>query len=155
MCNCDADWRQTTRQSPCDNEVAMCSLPEWITDSGTSVVTECLFGGECVLDFDLVTYEEFWRNSTTDPDYPANAPEGWYQPDNTTIGNISCSCPETRLGAQCEICEYRKLQKAFSELPISAAPARRSSSLIRAVRLSLHILIHVLTVVHLGHKYAL
>ena len=96
-----------------------------------------------MLDFDLVTYEEFWRNSTTDPDYPANAPEGWYQPDNTTIGNISCSCPETRLGAQCEICEYRELQKSFSELPIIAVPARRSSSLKWTLWwLNLYIIIH-------------
>ena len=106
VCNCEAGWRQDDRQSRCDNEWVACSLPDWITLPGISIVPECLYGGRCELDFDLITYEEYWRNSTTDPDYPANAPEGWYQPDNTTIGNISCVCPETRLGAQCEICKY-------------------------------------------------
>ena len=88
--------------------MATCSLPEWITESGGSVVDECVFGGTCNLIFELIQHPDRWDNSTDNstgtPEYFAD----FYPAVNETIGNITCVCPSDRLGVNCEICECSK-----------------------------------------------
>ena len=104
MCVCEDNWRQVDPQSPCGVEVTACQLPEWITESGGSVVDECLNGGVCTLHFDLEEFEEYWRNNTNDPNYPADLSGEFFTPDNITTGNITCECGEQWFGVNCEIC---------------------------------------------------
>ena len=71
----------------------------------------CQYGGECTPESVFYEYEAYFVNFTTSPDYEGidDHPdvEGiWIQPPNRTVANISCACHESRLGDQCQICEY-------------------------------------------------